>query len=841
VVATADPNATFTFLADGFSQELWAVGSTWPIGQAFAANGDVLTCYGGGHRYSATATSVVHGSTIHAESALNNSGCNGFGLTNHPNGKVYENGFDGVRQLDPNKDLALLAGPYGASGSQYGIATDPQTGNLVYVASDFSIHWVNPGFTAGGVFSNGSLGHGLIDQIAFDPTGNFLFLSGWGDHTLIVLAHDGSVVQVVHAGHQPDGIAFHTQGAQFVATNNTDGTLTQWNFPFNQYSGTPTELLLGSGAGYGDHTAIGPDGCWYVSNNNTRYADGTTAGFGLVRICPGFQPPPGVSTERYVALGDSYSSGEGTYNYDPTTETSADFCHRSVDAYPVLLASEQAGVKVPPTLSFAACSGAPISAFYSSFSNEAPQLDAICKPVAYVAPMPGEASAGHTPCTDNSVSLVTVTVGGDDLGFKDVLSACVTNRSDQERCLGQDPYVTFGGQVPEQDTGCNFPCFSDGTDPSYFGIERIEERLRQLYTDIRGRAPHARIVVLGYPHIFPATGADDGSCHLSTSDELWLNQKAAEVDAVVGFAVNASGVAEYADAYQAVNGHEACAGSFALTIPWINGLVLTPAHPTCFSHIITGGDAECFESFHPTPDGYKALAQVAAVQIGKSAPGSCGVGCAWLVQQAGASTSFTVNVPANTAAASFSTSWKGRDVAMSLTTPSGQVINRQTNFVHFNHANGDGYEYYSVPNFDPTQLTLGSSSVRIESGIWTVTLSAASATQVIFKLAVAAPRDPTPLAVFTARVHTFSTGGPFAQTEGVVVFDAKPSFDPDGDIDTYIWDFRDGTTGSGAHVEHTYHGSGKYCPLLTVIDESGQSGHAGAKVLVDSTDPGDCV
>ncbi len=56
-----------------------------------------------------------------------------------------------------------------------------------------------------------------------------------------------------------------------------------------------------------------------------------------------------------------------------------------------------------------------------------------------------------------------------------------------------------------------------------------------------------------------------------------------------------------------------------------------------------------------------------------------------------------------------------------------------------------------------------------------------------------------------------------------VSFDAAGSVDDDGLIDTYVWDFGDGTKGNGPQVSHTYRVSGKYKVSLTVRDNSGMT------------------
>ena len=56
-----------------------------------------------------------------------------------------------------------------------------------------------------------------------------------------------------------------------------------------------------------------------------------------------------------------------------------------------------------------------------------------------------------------------------------------------------------------------------------------------------------------------------------------------------------------------------------------------------------------------------------------------------------------------------------------------------------------------------------------------------------------------------------------------IVFDAGNSYDSDGEIVNYSWDFDDGTTADGKAIEHSYSKAGIYKALLTVTDNSGTS------------------
>jgi len=71
----------------------------------------------------------------------------------------------------------------------------------------------------------------------------------------------------------------------------------------------------------------------------------------------------------------------------------------------------------------------------------------------------------------------------------------------------------------------------------------------------------------------------------------------------------------------------------------------------------------------------------------------------------------------------------------------------------------------------------------------------------------------------------------------VLVFDGSRSIDPDGEIASYSWDFRDGSTATGEVVEHAFEKPGTYFVRLTVRDDSGHDGAldiAETKIVVNA-------
>ena len=91
---------------------------------------------------------------------------------------------------------------------------------------------------------------------------------------------------------------------------------------------------------------------------------------------------------------------------------------------------------------------------------------------------------------------------------------------------------------------------------------------------------------------------------------------------------------------------------------------------------------------------------------------------------------------------------------------------------------------------------------------------------------VSAPRANLPPRAFA---QAAPTSGPAPLT---VAFDASNSFDPDGTIESFSWDFGDGETGEGASVEHTYAEAGEYLATLTATDDRGGQGTLTLSIVV---------
>ncbi|MER7724705.1 SGNH/GDSL hydrolase family protein [Streptomyces sp. NPDC096323] len=209
----------------------------------------------------------------------------------------------------------------------------------------------------------------------------------------------------------------------------------------------------------------------------------------------GVAHPASAAAGGYVALGDSYSSGVGAGSY---LSDSGD-CRRSTKAYPYLWAAANS----PSSFAFVACSGATTSSV----------------------------SSGQLGSLTSSTSLVSVTAGGNDVGFADVMQDCVL--SSESTCLaGVNAAV---GRM-------------NNTLPS---------RLGSLYASIHSKAPQAHVVVLGYPRFYKI----GGSCvaGLTEKERTAINDASDVLNGVLAKQAANAGFA-FSGVVDEFTGHELCSG-----------------------------------------------------------------------------------------------------------------------------------------------------------------------------------------------------------------------------------------------------------------------------------------
>jgi lysophospholipase L1-like esterase len=233
-------------------------------------------------------------------------------------------------------------------------------------------------------------------------------------------------------------------------------------------------------------------------------------------------------------MGDSYSAGSGILPLDPSASV---LCARSTADYPHDLAAS-AGLQLDDVT----CGGAQTKDYAGSqYPGIAPQLDAL----------------------NASTGLVTMTIGGNDSNtFIDAILAC--------------------GTAGVATLGFGHPCrslygssFDDTVDTVTYPA------VRAALQAVRAKAPNARVAILGYPWIVPATA--DPTCFakmpIASGDIPYLRDLQTHLNSAVSRAAQETG-SVYVDMAAASDGHDACRPAGTRWIePVLFGTNFVPVHP----------------------------------------------------------------------------------------------------------------------------------------------------------------------------------------------------------------------------------------------------------------------
>jgi len=221
-------------------------------------------------------------------------------------------------------------------------------------------------------------------------------------------------------------------------------------------------------------------------------------------------PAQAAPAVNYVALGDSYSSGVGAGSVSGS-------CGRSPNAYSALWAA----VSSPASFTFAACSGATTS----------------------------DVISGQLSSLSSSTTLVSITIGGNNVGFSSIMETCVLESTSS--------------------------CESAVAAAEQYANNTLPGKLNMMLADIRSHAPNAKIIVLDYPDFYDLSVPV--CLGLSRADHQALDNGINDLDGVIQTAAADNGDT-FADVRAQFSGHELCDGS-----GWLNSVTLpigNSYHPT---------------------------------------------------------------------------------------------------------------------------------------------------------------------------------------------------------------------------------------------------------------------
>jgi PKD repeat protein len=568
----------------------------------------------------------------------------------------------------------------------------------------------------------------------------------------------------------------------------------------------------------------------------TVYSDGTVA----------FQHQIGIGPARYVALGDSFSAGEGVPEFEPGTAKDVSpielddwhpldtQCHRSaMGSYSRILANDRSFRSALEPATFNACSGAVAADIWSP--NGKAENEGV----------PAQATA-----VNQFTDVVTLTMGGNDIGFSDIAQMCVVLD-----CVGQILAGQIVGDNAILDTAAEMwdtgyaayeriKTVTDSGDdcqnvlakavkitkiwcaaaiakaanrladqgliePDRFASARniangrLEDRLVRAYTTIGDRAPHARVYVAGYPQLVDVGGhgkscdlllEGDHTMSLGENERTMIYWLVSELNDRIKVAIEEANAVQGWDQVTYVDpatgpflGRELCRDGQLNHDSGFNSVV-NPYFSTPNNY------GPVAYSFHPNKYGQEAYAEIFTAALKED-----DLHEQVLTFPGGVTDAGEVFVPFGARTLTVTTAIPGSTVTPRIFKPSGVALELDAEGV----------------TFSSTATTTRTVIQDPEPGSWTVR---------VFGDDVDAAGEPTSVMAFA---DLESVPGPVASATatdeggGLVSFDASESQALSGA--TYAWLFSDGEIASGVTASHRFGAGADQWATLRVTDSTGTS------------------
>jgi lysophospholipase L1-like esterase len=273
---------------------------------------------------------------------------------------------------------------------------------------------------------------------------------------------------------------------------------------------------------------------------------------GLAALVAGALLPAGAQAQaadpyKWAALGDSYSAGLFIGEPQPSLDSSdRDGCDRTANSYPDLV--ERALDADPPgrsvELTNVTCGGATIENIADSGQQPLSPVDPPADGWAEVAPQIERAGL------DESTDVVTIGVGGNTLGFAEILARCVTDGLFGRYCLNHYEY-----EIGQR-------------------YERVLTEYEAMLGAVHDAAPNAKVITIGYPTVLPGKPEDCGRGNLTElatigKDDLdWLWGVHANLNEIVKTVTDEYGD-HFVDLAASSEGHDACQPA---DTKWVEGI-----------------------------------------------------------------------------------------------------------------------------------------------------------------------------------------------------------------------------------------------------------------------------
>lgn len=337
--------------------------------------------------------------------------------------------------------------------------------------------------------------------------------------------------------------------------------------------------------------------------NSDRFGQNTKE---YVVQAPGYVP---TSRLDYLAMGDSFSSGEGDTqvlrgkkfylsgtDVEGDEKTPKEKCHISSRSYPFLL--RNAMNIADDDMKSVACSGAELAHDYvindanDTYNGQGNRLAVLN---VNINQFQAQAINMFTPGRVKQLEFIekhkprsiTLTGSGNDVGFGDVVSGCIMSNF--------------------------YPCVYETTDSGRAligqGIANQHYELTKLFAKIHDISPATKVYMVGYPQFVEDTSFFCApNVPLSQAERVMISESVKYLNRVIKSAAESSGV-EYVDIENSLDGHKLCESGTS----YVTGLALARTLGLGSSLI---GKSETQESFHPNKSGHKLMADAIRKELG---------------------------------------------------------------------------------------------------------------------------------------------------------------------------------------------------------------------------------
>lgn len=330
----------------------------------------------------------------------------------------------------------------------------------------------------------------------------------------------------------------------------------------------------------------------------------------------------------YLAMGDSYSSGEGDIYYDdlsiPTPQSPKPYyikgtneygnsalsipqemCHVSSNSYPFVLQKE---LMKESSMISVACSGATVINDYTNISGgvnadylgQGERLEVFSSDKYKLNKWKSDAlEISHIPGRNKQIEFVkryqpvaiTITGGGNDAGFEDVIKACALP-------IGSCGVVTDNKKKQAQGEK----------------IQDTYSKLVELYKETHKASPRTKIYAVGYPQ-FVSDKADPCALNvgLNQVERKFIRQAVSYMNTVTRVAADTAGV-KYIDIENSLGNDNILCGGLDIVLPYVTGITVNSLWRLFVMSIFSS------ESFHPNMLGHSAMASTIAARLGEISP-----------------------------------------------------------------------------------------------------------------------------------------------------------------------------------------------------------------------------